>query len=120
MFDATVLRSADGAAVCDALSWANATETTLRGRVAGAWRCADGGGGGGVAYTAVVPPGSTASVTLPLAGFGSGVTEGGTAVWADGAFVAGVDGVAGAALLDSRGDAVVFEIGSGTYSFVVA
>ena len=44
VYDATVLRSAAGSAMCDSLSWANATETTVRGVVSGSWSCFAGGG----------------------------------------------------------------------------
>lgn len=79
------------------------------------------------AYDVTVPAGSTASVILPTMGGdvtakGVAVTEGGAAIWQNGAFVSGVPGVAGAGPADpSMGGkaALAVEIGSGDYSFVV-
>jgi hypothetical protein len=70
--------------------------------------------------TATVPVGGTATVAVPAVSTPESVTvyEGGAAVWAAGAFVPGVPGVAGAAAA-AAGDAVVFSVGSGTYTFVV-
>jgi hypothetical protein len=73
--------------------------------------------------SATVPVGARAQVHVPVRGSGSGsaasatVTEGGATVWAAGAFVPGVPGVAaGAASAD--GAQVVFSVGSGSYAFV--
>ena len=65
-----------------------------------------------------MPPGSTGTVTLPLGDWGRAVTESGAAVWTDGAFVPGADGVVSGMALGT--DAVTFEVGSGTYTFIVA
>ena len=54
-----------------------------------------------------MPPGSTGTVTLPLGDWGRAVTESGAAVWTDGAFVPGADGVVSGMALGT--DAVTFE-----------
>ena len=75
-----------------------------------------------LSYAVTIPVGSTATVRLP--GFGAttasgvAVTEGGTQVFANGAFVAGVDGVSAGKWADAFG-AVELTVGSGSYAFDV-
>jgi len=71
-----------------------------------------------------VPVGGTASVSVPTPGATAGsvtITEGGVVVWAGGAFVPGVPGVKSASAAPAGvPPAIVFEVGSGSYSFVAA
>jgi len=92
-----------------ALTSANASVATPLGAAAIAWAAAPGGQG---TAALTVPPGATATLVLP--GATAGVTEGGAPVWAGGAFVPGVPGVTGAALV---GGALRVELGSGEYAF---
>ena len=74
-------------------------------------------------YDITVPVGSTGSVVLPTFGAATSsvqITESGSAVWAKGAFVAGVAGVTGAASEhDATGDNIRITVGSGDYHFAV-
>ena len=73
-----------------------------------------------LAYQATIPVGSTATVRLPKMGGAQGkvdvVTAGGTTVYGAGAFKAAVPGITGGS---EDGQAVVLDVGSGAYSFVV-
>ena len=63
------------------------------------------------------PANSIATTAVPLLGASAAtviVSEGGTVLWRDGAFVSGVDGVMGAVV---SGDAILVSHGSGTYDF---
>ena len=67
----------------------------------------------------VVPPNSDAVTKVPLLGSDPAsitVTEGGAAVWRDGAFVPGVKGVVGVAA-ESEADVMAVSHGSGRYRF---
>ena len=62
-----------------------------------------------------VPPNTTARVGVPKLGRTNVViTESGTRVWEDGAYTAGVEGIAGAVAED---EFVTFDVGSGSYRF---
>eukprot|EP00750_Incisomonas_marina_P020197 INCI3819.1.p1 GENE.INCI3819.1~~INCI3819.1.p1 ORF type:complete len:646 (+),score=85.21 INCI3819.1:1504-3441(+) len=90
--------------------------------------CSPAKGEGALAFTyrVTVPVGSTGSVILPTMGVdptkGVTVTEGGSAVWQDGSFVAGGAVGVGAAeiLTDATGQNIKFAVGSGDYDFAVA
>eukprot|EP00935_MAST-01C_sp_MAST-1C-sp1_P000370 g370.t1 len=63
------------------------------------------------------PANSIATTAVPLLGADPGavtVSEGGTVLWRNGAYVPGVDGVTGAA---TSGDVILVSHGSGTYDF---
>lgn len=72
------------------------------------------------AMSIVIPPNARARVTVPTAmgAAASTVTEGGKPVWAHSAFVPGVGGIV-SATQSPNGQAVVFEVGSGSYEFEV-
>jgi len=101
--------------------WANltsaaATQSTPMGTVAVSWALL--AGGASYALNATLPPGAVATLVLPTlrAPGAAVVAEGGVPVWARGAFLPGVPGVAsGAAGAD--GESVVFAVGSGDYAF---
>ena len=62
-----------------------------------------------------MPVGSTAEVDFPVLALSHIVVlEGGRTVWKEGAFVPGAPGISGAKLAGGR---IVFEVGSGGYSF---
>lgn len=65
-----------------------------------------------------IPVGATASVVFPVGADLSTatITESGVTVWAAGAFVPGVAGVY-SAVASGNGEAVVLQVGSGTYTF---
>jgi alpha-L-rhamnosidase len=95
------------------LSSAKASMRTVRGTVASAWRQTKTG----LAMQVEVPVNATASVSVPKRGAADVVvTESGRTVWKKGAFVPGVDGIAGAT---DDGDAVTFDVGSGAYRFAL-
>lgn len=72
--------------------------------------------------SASVPVAATATVVLPYAKATPAgsvtVTEGGTTVWANGAYVPGVPGVTGASLLADV-PAVAVAVGSGDFAFAL-
>ena len=99
------------------------------------WRCAANGAANKLSVKAIcpaqtrpghvltievaVPPNSDAVTKVPLLGADPAsitVTEGGAAVWRDGAFVPGVKGVVGVAA-ESEADVVAVSHGSGRYRF---
>jgi len=95
------------------LMHASGTIDTLRGEVGCAWSRTDGS----VRVEPVVPVGSEAEVVIPRFNLRHvRVTEGGRAVWENGAFVPGVAGVAAAADKDG---AIRVKVGSGRYAFVL-
>jgi hypothetical protein len=81
----------------------------------------------GPALTATVPTNARATVRIPLPAATSPaavtVREGGAVVWAAGAFVPGVPGVAGAAAgaedLPAGAATIDVDVGSGTFAFTV-
>ena len=82
----------------------------------------DGDCGFSYTITTTVPVGATAAVTVPTLGTSPAtatISEGTSKVWSSGAFVPGVPGVRAAAVGDD-GASVIFEVGSGTYDFVVS
>ena len=73
---------------------------------------------GTFALNCTVPPNMLATVVVPVPQLASPtITEGGTAVWKAGVFVPGVDGVTAGRAVNS---AVVFEVGSGSFTFTTA
>jgi len=100
-------------AVVDDLEWAGASLETVDGEVRTRWEHTDEG----LVLEATVPWNTTASVRLP-APEGATVTESetGAVVW-DGAIA---EPPAGIVDVSRTGEAVVVEVGAGSYSFVVA
>jgi hypothetical protein len=107
------------------LKWTWATKQTPRGEFALCWRIEHSNTTGAVAAAAVggfslsmdvtVAANSKETTVVPLVGSAVEITEGGTSLWKSGAYVPGVKGVVGAALVDG---AVAVEHTSGTYHFV--
>ncbi len=95
------------------LTHAAGSTTTVRGEVACSWSRSDGE----VRVEVTVPFGAEAEVVVPKLNLrGVRVTEGGTAVWENGAYAPGVAGVAGA---EDKDGAVRIKTGSGRYAFVL-
>ena len=70
-------------------------------------------------YNVTVPVGATAEVHLPAMGLANvHIAESGSALWSNGALVAGVDGVL-AASANAAAGTVVVDVGSGSYGFAV-
>jgi hypothetical protein len=66
----------------------------------------------------VIPANSDASVSIPLLNFNNAtISENGKTVWKDGAFVAGVPGVADAKIDKTN---LTFSVGSGSYEFTLS
>ena len=88
---------------------------SVRGRVALDWAWQAAPMASPFRLNASLPPASNGSVSVPVPGLSNPtVTESGAVVWRDGAFVPGVAGVTGA---ERSGSYVVFDIGSGDYTF---
>ncbi|HWT81703.1 MAG TPA: alpha-L-rhamnosidase C-terminal domain-containing protein, partial [Candidatus Methylomirabilis sp.] len=96
------------------LQSASATVDTLRGRVSSSWTHSSGA----LDLDVSIPVGSTAHVVLSKDKEMTDVTvhEGGRVVWEKGHFVPGDEGVQGASQGKEHGD-IIFEVGSGRYSF---
>jgi len=93
------------------LDWARAAIETCRGTVGVDWRKTPEG----LTLNVVVPANSVATVNVPVADAkAAAITEGGKAVWDNGSFVVGVEGVTSG----RAGEHVVtLEVGSGHYEF---
>jgi len=93
------------------LNWASGTLNTVEGLVSSSWsRSTDS-----LRMEITIPVGATAEVHVPKLRANSVVVkESGSEVWKDGRFEAGSPGVVSAR---EAGEAVVFEIGSGSYVF---
>jgi alpha-L-rhamnosidase len=92
------------------LTFVEASLETVAGRIGSAWKRA----GDVFSLDVRVPVGSTGEVRVPLLGPGARVLESGKSLWRAGH---AVDPVPGIVLAGDDGRSVVFEIGSGTYSF---
>jgi alpha-L-rhamnosidase len=97
-----------------ALPHARVTLAAHRGLIEVSWARA-AAPGGGVQLNVTLPSGSGGTVSVPKAGEGTAISEGGAAVWAAGAFVAGTPGVLAAV---DEGDFVTFNVTSGAFVFV--
>lgn len=96
------------------LTWARGSIRTPRGRVACLW-CRTPAG---LHMEVVVPANASAAVIVPSAGVACPVvSEGGRAVWKDGAYVPGVDGISGARAVPGG---VELTVGSGRFAFDLA
>jgi len=93
----------------DDLTRASASVDTIRGVVASSWRK----DGDRLYMDVTIPANSTASVHVPTQG--GEVTEGGDSVW-DGTSLRSVPGLRSA---EMQNGVLVFEIGSGSYSFQI-
>jgi hypothetical protein len=112
------LGPANGVALFAQLSSANASIDSPAGTVSVAWQ-ARPDQAPDVTLNVLVPTGATASCSVPILLGGAelgDVTEGGNPVWHRGNFIPGMAGVLSGSA-SPAGDAVVFEIGSGSYSF---
>ncbi len=98
--------------VVGGLTHARAEVSTARGTVSAGWRHDDGA----FRLDAAVPPNTRASIRVPTLGDADPmVSEGGVTVWNRGEPAGSHPGITGARQTD---EAVVFEVGSGDYSFV--
>jgi alpha-L-rhamnosidase len=93
------------------LDWVKCSHHTIRGTVESAWRRADGR----LIYSATIPVGCIADVTLPVAE-GRRILESRIIIWQAGAPVPGAPGVA---FLRAAGGEVTMQVGSGSFEFVV-
>jgi alpha-L-rhamnosidase len=80
------------------------------GRIATHWQR----DGDEVTLTAEIPANSTATIAVPTLGNDVTITESGQTVWENGKFIEGVPGIKSA---KKDGDWIVFETGSGVYTF---
>ncbi len=98
----------------DDLRWVTASLESPRGLVLCSWTRSPGK----IVLTATVPPGADAEIAVPrdLEMTSFTVTESGRAVWRNGQFVPGDQGLRGAKVHD---DAVVFDAASGAYRFTL-
>jgi alpha-L-rhamnosidase len=93
------------------LQWASGSLETLRGSVVSSWRRSPDS----FRLEVAIPVGSEAEIHLPQNHLDPVVVkESGRVVWKDNAYQPGAPGVTGAR---QTADAVVFEVGSGTYVF---
>lgn len=108
------------------LKWSSAMKTTVKGQFGLFWRvgCTSNSTGSGSSGSSVVvtvdvdvAANAVATTAVPVIGNAAAVviTEAGVAVWKAGAFVPGVAGVTGAAVI---GDVIEIRHGSGHYVFV--
>jgi alpha-L-rhamnosidase len=88
--------------ICDGLIWANTSYDSIHGKIDTAWKRE----GGRLTLDVTVPANTTATVWVPAKNR-AGITEGGKPV-------AQAEGVK---FLQQENDKVVFELGSGTYTF---
>ncbi|MFB6120837.1 MAG: family 78 glycoside hydrolase catalytic domain [Halobacteriaceae archaeon] len=95
--------------VVDALDWASASLETVDGEAAVRWETE----GDALSLDVTVPWNTSATVRVPDAADAT-VTEGGDALWDGGAADSLPDGVAS---VERDGDAVVVEVGAGSYAF---
>jgi alpha-L-rhamnosidase len=98
--------------VVEDLRWASASIETIRGTVASSWSHSPGL----ITLDVTIPVNSDAQVVVPAEQQMTDVVvrEGDRVVWEKGHYVSGDPGLTGAA---QEGRAVVFHVGSGTYSF---
>ena len=95
------------------LTRAEASIRTVRGIVSARWNRSERS----LALEVSLPVNSRARVSVPKAGFNNvTVSEGGDALWQRGAFVEGVSGISSGR--ETPGD-VTFDVGSGTYRFLL-
>lgn len=93
------------------LEAASAAVDTVRGEVGSNWALTSRG----IDLSVAVPPGSRAAVFVPKAGKARfDIREGRKLVWRSGKYISGAQGITGG---EDAGDWVMFEVGSGRYSF---
>jgi len=98
--------------IVEDLTWAGATVQTILGTVSSSWTHTPSA----IALEATVPVGSDARVVIPkpMEATNPTVEEGGRVVWEKGHFVSGDPGITNAR---EENNNVVFDVGSGNYSF---
>lgn len=101
--------------IVEDLHWASGSTQTIRGIVSSSWSHSQGT----IRLNAVIPVGADATVLVPKEPDMTEVMvrEGGHVVWKDGHYVVGDPGITGA---KEVGDGIVFDVGSGDYSFMLA
>ena len=98
--------------IVEDLTWASATVQTVRGTVSSSWTHTPSA----ITLEATIPVGADARVVIPkpMEVTNPTVEEGGRVVWEKGHFVSGDPGITNAR---EENNAVVFDVGSGNYSF---
>ena len=117
---APMLSSLDGTAASTAPTRATATLRTVAGRIDVSWERSASGSALSVNATLPIAV-HGAAITVPLTPLVAGadtITEGGVVVWADGAYVAGREGIVSGAASTLGHGGVTFEVRSGDYAFV--
>ncbi len=95
------------------LESAGASIKTVRGMVSSRWKKE----GASIRLDATIPVNSEAKVSVPKLGLSNVVVEeGGKVVWQNGSYVAGTAGITGG---NENPDYVTFDVGAGTYTFVL-
>ena len=100
--------------VPEGLNRAKAEIKTVLGNIASSWWRT----GNGIILQVTVPPNATARVSVPKIGIAKVlVKESRSAVWENGKYIDGVDGITGGSESD---DYVTFDVGAGAYKFELA
>jgi len=95
------------------LTHAQASVRTVQGVIASGWKK----DGNALTLDVTIPTGARAAVSVPAIGLKNAIiTEGGTVVWKDGAYVKGVAGIAAG---KQEVECYTFDVGSGQYQFKV-
>lgn len=101
------------------LPWASAVRRTIKGEFSLFWRTSCPSQKPTLAVDVAVAPNSLGTTVIPILADvkNAVVTEGGTSIWKDGAFIPGVKGITNAAIV---GGAIEVQHGSGNYNFVIS
>ena len=100
------------------LEHAGASMKTVHGAISSHWRLSGGAQNDrSISLDVTIPVNCRARVSVPTLGLRDvEVSEGGAAVWRDGSYIAGADGIMAAS---ASAGYVSFEVGSGSYCFVL-
>ena len=97
------------------LASVSATVKTYKGPVTSSWSTSEKA----ITMNVAIPVNSQAEVYVPSKGYGTSrifITEGGIRIWSSGAYTGGIAGIS---FNRTEGDYVIFNVGSGSYSFVM-
>jgi alpha-L-rhamnosidase len=95
------------------LKHAGASVKTVRGIISSSWKRT----GDSLALDVTIPVNAEAKVSVPTIGLKNvTITEAGKVIWKGGRFVKGVSGITAGSGTE---DYITFDVGSGTYSFLV-
>ncbi|MFC1601607.1 family 78 glycoside hydrolase catalytic domain [Candidatus Sumerlaeota bacterium] len=99
--------------VVGGLTHARASVRTVQGLISSGWKK----DGNALTLDVTIPTGARAKLSVPAIGLKNAtITEGGTVVWKDGAYVKGVAGIAAG---KQEVECYTFDVGSGQYQFTV-